>query len=111
MDTALERRWESARKLACQPFAVLCDFENGELVFRVRSSSKQEGRYRVMVAFTGEQLVGAYCDCADFAETQLRSVPVCKHVLATCLYCRDKNLIEQAQALAMVVNQYQRQPA
>ena len=111
MDKALERRWESARKLACQPFAVLCDFENGELVFRVRSSSKEEGRYKVMVAFVGEHLAGAYCDCPDFAETQLHSVPVCKHVLAACLYCRDKNLTGQVQALALVVNKYQRQPA
>jgi hypothetical protein len=39
------------------------------------------------------------------AETQLHGIPVCKHVLATCLYCRDKGLIEKAQALALTMNQ------
>jgi predicted nucleic acid-binding Zn finger protein len=49
-----------------------------------------------MVAFVGEQLAGAYCDCDDLAETPLHGIPVCKHVLATGLYCRDKGLIEKA---------------
>ena len=79
-------RWERAQALMLlnPQGAVVQSVEDNS--FRVLSSAG--GRYRVTLKYDGVLLCAAHCACPDWGQEHLHDVPVCKHVLAACIYCR-----------------------